>query len=348
MAGRSAPAGRPPGRARAKRAACAKSRRRRRCSRRQAHDPPQEWRRTPTPVPGPAVPRCRRPSSSSTHRRLHARDPGPAYGRTSRRERRRSSSMTGPVTCASTPEEPRAPNLAPATTNLDARTSLRPALTRTCCPAHDRSEPPATVRSARKPEATRSAARGLGATTGGIRVLQDGEQRVRRRAHHEHHDHHLPTLDVILDDASVLLSRPLSLPPQRPPIALSPCWIPSPLLACSSSSPTTSACRRPASGPPALMPGLPCPISLASRGRAVQREAVDGPSSKAQACCGFLGRRRGGGVVFSKEDHPDETTQKRPPRRDHPSGRTARARGDVRRCPVALVPEQITRYGMRP
>src|SRR5215218_5900107 len=32
-----------------------------------------------------------------------------------------------------------------------------------------------------------------------------------------------------------------------------------------------SACRRPASGPPANLPGLPCPISLASRGRGVQR-----------------------------------------------------------------------------
>ena len=43
------------------------------------------------------------------------------------------------------------------------------------------------------------------------------------------------------------------------------------------------ACRRPASGPPASLPGLPCPIYLAGRGRGVQREAVDPPSSKAQA-----------------------------------------------------------------
>ena len=51
---------------------------------------------------------------------------------------------------------------------------------------------------------------------------------------------------------------------------------------CSSSRPTSSACRRPASGHP-ITPGLPCQIYLAGRGRGVQREAVDPPSSKAQA-----------------------------------------------------------------
>ena len=101
-------------------------------------------------------------------------------------------------------------------------------------------------------EATRGAAGSPGATTGGVRALQDGEQRIQRRAYDEHDDHHPPTLDVILDDAFVLRypGSPRS-PSQRPSTALLPCCLPSSRLPCSSSSPTTSACRRPAS---ALLP----------------------------------------------------------------------------------------------
>jgi hypothetical protein len=107
-------------------------------------------------------------------------------------------------------------------------------------------------------EATRGAAGSPGATTGGVRALQDGEQRIQRRAHDEHDDHHPPTRDVILDDASVLRypGSPRS-PSQRPSTALLPCCLPSSRLPCSSSSPTTSACRRPASRPPAHCLGCP-------------------------------------------------------------------------------------------
>lgn len=45
----------------------------------------------------------------------------------------------------------------------------------------------------------------------------------------------------------------------------------------------SSLAAAPPPAPPLSTPGLPCQIYLAGRGRAVQREAVDGPSSKAQA-----------------------------------------------------------------
>jgi hypothetical protein len=67
------------------------------------------------------------------------------------------------------------------------------------------------------------------------------------------------------------------------------------------------ACRRPTSGLPRITPGLPCQIYLAGRGRAVQREAVDGPSSKAQAWCGISGRRWGGGMVRSMANPQQRT-----------------------------------------
>ncbi len=58
------------------------------------------------------------------------------------------------------------------TSNLPARTSLRPALTRSLLPAHDRSKPAATLRSgADRGEATRGAASSPGATTGGVRAI---------------------------------------------------------------------------------------------------------------------------------------------------------------------------------
>jgi hypothetical protein len=62
----------------------------------------------------------------------------------------------------------------------------------------------------------------------------------------------------------------------------------------SSCSPPSPACRRPASGPSSFA-WAACQIYPASRGRGVQREAVDPPSSKAQALRAILGRRRGGG-----------------------------------------------------
>ena len=52
------------------------------------------------------------------------------------------------------------------------------------------------------------------------------------------------------------------------------------LLPCSSHARQPAACRRPASGPPATCLGCP-QIYLAGRGRGVQREALDPPSSNA-------------------------------------------------------------------
>ena len=62
----------------------------------------------------------------------------------------------------------------------------------------------------------------------------------------------------------------------------------------SSSCLTISCLPPPRLHPSRLLPGLPCQIYLAGRGRAVQREAVDGPSSKAQAWSGIWA---GGGAA---------------------------------------------------
>jgi len=74
-----------------------------------------------------------------------------------------------------------------------------------------------------------------------------------------------------------------------------------------------SACRRPASGPPANLPGLPCPISLASRGRGVQRVS-GGPFLGSPGVMRNLGRRRGGGPLVSYDRHLQTDTNKPMPR----------------------------------
>ena len=85
--------------------------------------------------------------------------------------------------------------------------------------------------------------------------------------------------------------------PRRPASATSPSPPSPPFLAPATSAllslpllllhpharPSLPACRRPASGPPASRLGCPARCYLAGRGRGVQREAVDPPSSKAQA-----------------------------------------------------------------
>jgi len=92
------------------------------------------------------------------------------------------------------------------------------------------------------------------------------------------------------------------------------------------------ACRRPTSGPPASCLGCPARFIWQVEEGPVQREAVDGPSSKAQAWCGFLSRRRGGGLVRSKANHLERTTYNEPPRTNQgvrPSGAYPAARGSA-------------------
>jgi hypothetical protein len=79
------------------------------------------------------------------------------------------------------------------------------------------------------------------------------------------------------------------------------------------------ACRRPASGLPPSRLGCPARVSLAGRGRGVQREAVDPPSSKAQAWSQH-GRRRGGGLFGSQDEQPEPNTKKRTPRNEQSRG----------------------------
>jgi hypothetical protein len=122
------------------------------------------------------------------------------------------------------------------------------------------------------------------------RLLDGDEHYDRRRAHHEHRQH-----DDTLDDEPDRVTRfPLPhphdfdhLPHDRPPDCLLFFYLLLILL--------LDHLLLAAAPPPALplLPGLP-QIYLAGRGRGVQREAVDPPSSKAQALSGIWA---GGGAA---------------------------------------------------
>ena len=76
-------------------------------------------------------------------------------------------------------------------------------------------------------------------------------------------------------------------------------------------------CPPPRPRPRSCLPGLPCPFSLAGRGRGVQRDAVDPPSSKGQAWCGVWA---GGGAAGCSSPKPNN--KRRTPRNEHPETNT--------------------------
>ena len=140
-------------------------------------------------------------------------------------------------------------------------TSLRPRSTRSRCPARGRAagRADAGAHAARRPGATRSATGGQPGTPATSEPRRDttASNASRRRAHHEHHEHDDDTLDVTLDHASrsrylALTSAP-RLPRARPLTAF--LSSPTPLLILIARPPP--ACRRPASGPPAICLGCP-------------------------------------------------------------------------------------------
>ena len=106
----------------------------------------------------------------------------------------------------------------------------------------------------------------------------DGERDVRGRA--------LPSTDERDDDTRDVHPDPRPLVPTlpiTPSLRATPGCLLCLLLLAHPHPPTTSRLPPPRLRPSTITPGLPCQIYLAGRGRAVQREAVDGPSSKAQA-----------------------------------------------------------------
>ena len=226
----------------------------RRCSRWQAHSPPDQRSRSTDaldrrrPAPGPDV----------SDRERHRAPPDAGSPRAPGRGARRGSGEVlrrGSVTYASTAQEGWPRDLAPA--YCRAPHSPRPDPTTGVSPPRSLGRRPGRRRRSGSDAGARTWTAGA-AVGADERQAHGGDKRTRRRdsehaselAHHEHRNHATTRSTTPRPD------RPTSPPPPSClPRALPDC--PLHLLSCSSSSSTHPACRRPASGPTATCLGCP-------------------------------------------------------------------------------------------
>ena len=205
-----------------------------------------------------------------------------------------SASATGSVTCVSIPKEPRTLNLAPCQSHLPALTRWR----RVRC-------------SSLAPEARGERSDPAGAGTRTWRARPGSPTRWRVTPGRNTTAHNALEVARITSTTNATTTRSTFAPDARPPslpalpvlsrlvraysLTAFPSPTPTPLLILMLDHLPLAAAPPPAP----LLPGLPCHIYFVGRGRGVQREAVDPPSSKAQALCGLSSRRRGGGPFVS-------------------------------------------------
>ena len=355
--GRGAPAGRPSGRARAKRAACAPSRGRRHCRRSQPHAPPRAKRRRHA--------RCRLapplpPEPSST-----------------------AASQPGQYACliadALVPSRPRC-GLDGEVPGRFGRLHASLPLRRNAGPSWPLTESP-TVRDtgARRLTARRPPPRSARRRTVARRANAPG-QRARTAAHASESTTSGPTrvgatrksthqrsLTTTLRTRTTTHSRPTSrsaspdpLLPSFPAFASLPrpstsavliaSLVPSSWSSCS--CPSLPACRRPASGLPPFTPGLPCPVFVCRSRKGGPARSGGPPFLESPGAERNQGRRRGGGPLISKHQHQEANDKRRtvPGKQERSTALRAvtQAATCLLHCPRSREPTPRDRVGRRP